>query len=174
MIIEMLRAEFEHETENTRKLLQAIPESAMAYKPGPHCWNTGQLAQHIATIYHWYAGTMNQDEYDILTDPLERPDPADLQATLDLFERKVVEARAALDAATDESLGRSWSMKAGGRTVLGPMPRGAVSRGFLFNHLYHHRGELVVYLRATGNRVPGLYGPTYEDSQAMQAAAAAN
>ncbi|RYG00925.1 MAG: damage-inducible protein DinB, partial [Chitinophagaceae bacterium] len=31
---------------------------------------------------------------------------------------------------------------------------------------YHHRGELVVYLRATGNKVPGMYGPTYEDSQA--------
>ena len=41
--------------------------------------------------------------------------------------------------------------------------RGIVARGFLFNHIYHHRDELVVLLRATGNKVPGMYGPTYED-----------
>ncbi len=45
------------------------------------------------------------------------------------------------------------------------MPRVQVVRGFLFNHLYHHRGELVIHLRSTGNKVPGLYGPTYEESQ---------
>ena len=60
-------------------------------------------------------------------------------------------------------------MKSGERTVLGLVPRGIVSRGFLFNHIYHHRGELVVYLRASGNKVPGLYGPTYEDSLAAKA-----
>jgi uncharacterized damage-inducible protein DinB len=49
--------------------------------------------------------------------------------------------------------------------VLGPMPRSIVSRGFLFNHIYHHRGEMIVYLRATGNKVPGMYGPTYEDGR---------
>jgi len=45
------------------------------------------------------------------------------------------------------------------------MPRGIVARGFLFNHIYHHRGEMIVYLRATGNKVPGMYGPTYEESK---------
>ena len=54
-------------------------------------------------------------------------------------------------------------MKVGERIVLGLMPRGIVARGFLFNHIYHHRDELVVLLRATGNKVPGMYGPTYED-----------
>jgi len=32
------------------------------------------------------------------------------------------------------------------------MPRIQVVRSFLMNRIYHHRGELIVYLRATGIR----------------------
>ncbi len=78
-------------------------------------------------------------------------------------------ARQALKGATEESLQQPWTMKQGSQTVLGPLPRGIVVRGFLFNHIYHHRGELVVHLRATGNKVPSIYGPTYEDQQAAKA-----
>ncbi len=149
---------------NTRKLLKAVPEKDLDYKPSPVSWTMGELAQHIATIYHWYVGTLTQDVYDMAADRLERGSPGDINATLDLFEQKVEKARAALKDLTEESLQNMWTMKIGDRTVLGPMPRGVVARGFLFNHIYHHRGELIVYLRATGNKVPGLYGPTYEDS----------
>jgi len=158
-----LRQEFEHEVTNTRKLLEAIPAKDIHYKPADHSWTMGELAQHIATIYHWYVGALTQDIYDIAADQLERGAPEDIDATRDLFERNVEKARTALASLTDDQLQTNWTMKAGDRAVLGPMPRGAVGRGFLFNHVYHHRGEMIVYLRATGNRVPGLYGPTYED-----------
>lgn len=164
-MLQSLIAEFEHEVTSTRKLLQAVPQKDLAYKPSPISWSMGQLAQHIATIYYWYVGTLTKDVYDMAADNLERGDANDIQATLDLFERNVEKARAALNSITEEDLQTPWTMKNGEHTVLGPMPRGAVSRGFLFNHIYHHRGELVVHLRATGNKVPGMYGPTYEDSQ---------
>src|SRR5437762_7189525 len=108
------------------------------------------------------------DVYHMGADRLERGGHNGINATLELFEANVQKARAALADITEESLQQSWTMKAGERIILGPMPRGAVTRGFLFNHIYHHRGELVVYLRATGNKVPGMYGPTYEDSVARQ------
>ena len=76
-------------------------------------------------------------------------------------------ARNALTTLTVEKLQDNWTMKVGEKIVLGPMPRGIVMRGFLFNHIYHHRGEMIVYLRATGNKVPGLYGPTYEDEHKL-------
>ena len=161
--------EFEHEVESTRKLLHAVPEKDISYKPSPISWTMGELAQHIATIYYWYVGTLTQDVYDMATDQLERGSPEDIEATLELFERNVEKARAALKGVTEEDMQRNWTMKIGEKTVLGPMPRGVVARGFLFNHIYHHRGELVVYLRATGNKVPGMYGPTYEESQAAKA-----
>jgi len=164
MILQFLTQEFEHEVESTRKLLQAIPEKDLSYKPSETSWTMGELAQHIATIYYWYVGTFTQNVYDVATDQLERGDTNDIKETLSLFERNAEKARAALRSLTEEKLQDNWTMKAGERIVLGPMPRGIVARGFLFNHLYHHRGEMIVYLRATGNKVPGLYGPTYEES----------
>jgi len=165
MILQYLIGEFEHEVNNTRKLLQAVPEKDLSYKPSEISWTMGQLTQHIATIYHWYVGALTKDVYDVATDPLERGDPNDIKATLVLFENNVENARTALKSLTEQKLQDNWTMKAGERVILGPMPRGIVSRGFLFNHIYHHRGELIVYLRATGNKVPGMYGPTYEESK---------
>lgn len=163
MILQYLTGEFEHEVDNTRKLLQAVPEKDLGYKPSEISWTMGELAQHIATIYYWYVGALTKDVYDLATDQLERGDTNDIKATLALFESNVEKARTALKSLTEEKLQDNWTMKAGDRVILGPMPRGIVSRGLLFNHIYHHRGELIVYLRATGNKVPGLYGPTYEE-----------
>lgn len=164
-MLQSLIAEFEHEVASTRKLLQAIPQKDIAYQPSSVSWTMGQLAQHIATIYYWYVGVFEKEVYDMAADSLERGDPSDINATLELFERNVEKAKAAMKAASEESLQQPWTMKVGERTVLGPMPRAVVVRSFLFNHIYHHRGEMVVYLRATGNKPPGLYGPTYEDSK---------
>jgi len=168
MLVQALKGEFEYEVNSTRKLLQAVPQKDLSYKPSPISWTMGELAQHIATIYYWYVGSFTMDVYDMSADRLERGDPNDINATLELFEANVEKARAALSGITEESLQQSWTMKAGEKIILGPMPRGAVTRGFLFNHIYHHRGELVVYLRATGNKVPGMYGPTYEESAARR------
>jgi len=164
MILQYLTQEFEQEVISTRKLLEAIPEKDLGYKPSEISWTMGELAQHIATIYHWYTGTLTQDVYDIASDRLERGEVNDIKATLALFESNVEKARTALKSLSEEKLEANWTMKVGGKVVLGPMPRGTVVRGFLFNHIYHHRGEMIVYLRATGNKVPGLYGPTYEES----------
>jgi uncharacterized damage-inducible protein DinB len=164
MILHYLTQEFEQEVKSTRKLLQAIPQKDLGYKPAETSWTMGELAQHIATIYYWYVGTFTQDVYDMATDQLERGDPNDMGATLSLFERNVEMARTALKSLTEDKLQDNWTMKVGEQLVLGPLPRGIVARGFLFNHIYHHRGEMIVYLRATGNKVPGMYGPVYEDS----------
>jgi uncharacterized damage-inducible protein DinB len=167
MILEYLKQEFEHEVNSTRKLLEAIPSKDLGYKPAEISWTMGELAQHIATIYYWYVGTLTQDEYDMAADKLDRGDVNDIKSTLALFESNVEKARTALAALTEDGLKVNWSMKMGNRVVLGPMPRHLVVRGFLYNHIYHHRGEMIVYLRATGNKVPGMYGPTYEDSKKM-------
>ncbi|WP_039865889.1 DinB family protein [Pedobacter sp. BAL39] len=165
MILKYLVDEFEHEVNSTRRLLQMVPEKDLDYRPSEISWTMAELAQHIATIYYWYVGTLTKDVYDMADDHLERSEANDIKATLALFERNVELARAALNSLTEEKLQDQWTMKFGEQVLLGPMPRGIVSRGFLFNHIYHHRGELIVYLRATGNKIPGMYGPTYEESQ---------
>lgn len=163
MLLQSLIAEFEYEVESTRKLLQAVREKDLNFKPSPVSWTMGELAQHIATIYYWYVGVFSEDVYDMAADSLERGSVNDIKATLELFEKNVEKARAALASVKEQDLQKEWTMKIGERTVLGPLPRAVVVRSFLYNHVYHHRGEVVVYLRSTGNKPPGLYGPTYED-----------
>jgi uncharacterized damage-inducible protein DinB len=44
------------------------------------------------------------------------------------------------------------------------MPKIAVMRNFVLNHMIHHRGQLVVYLRMLGVPVPSIYGPSGDES----------
>jgi len=166
MIVQALRGEFEHEAENTRRLLQAIPDSALDFKPSDNSWTTGQLASNIAEVYNWYEPKLHQDVFDMAAYTYDKGDISKAANILAKFEANVLLAREALNKATDDSMFVSWKMVYGSDTPVFPvMPRVQVVRGFLFNHLYHHRGEMIVYLRSTGNKVPGLYGPTFEESQ---------
>jgi uncharacterized damage-inducible protein DinB len=173
MLVQSLLGEFEHEVENTRKLLKAIPDSALDFKPSPNSWTTGQLASHIAEVYNWYPATLQQNVFDMAGYKYDKGDISKAENIVAKFEENVKTARAALQAATEASMFEEWKMVMGGTDPIFPvMPRIQVVRGFLMSHLYHHRGEMIVYLRSTGNKVPSIYGPTFEESQAMQQAQA--
>ncbi|MEO6584454.1 MAG: DinB family protein [Ferruginibacter sp.] len=166
MIVKSLIGEFQHEVQNTRRLLQAIPDSALEYKPSEVSWTTAQLASHIAEVYNWYQPTLHQDVFDMATYKYDKGDISKAANIVAKFEENVKAAQAALATATDDMMFTDWKMVMGDDNPVFPvMPRIQVVRGFLFNHLYHHRGEMIVYLRSTGNKVPGLYGPTFEESQ---------
>lgn len=164
MIAKGLLGEFLHEAENTRKLLNAIPDSALNYKPSENSWTTAQLASHIAEIYNWYIDTIKKDVFDMGNYKYDKGDVTKAANIVAKFEENVKLAQTSLENLDKENLFVNWTMKMGDKELMPPMMRIQVMRGFLMNHLYHHRGEMVVYLRATGNKVPGLYGPTFEES----------
>ena len=164
MIVQSLLGEFMFEAENTRKLLNAIPDSALEWKPSEKNWTTAQLASHIAEVYNWYPPTLEQDVMDMAAYKYDKGDITKAANIVAKFEGNVKIAQQSLEKATDESMFVEWKMVIGDSDpFFPPMPRIQVVRSFLMNHLYHHRGELIVYLRATGNKVPGLYGPTGDD-----------
>jgi uncharacterized damage-inducible protein DinB len=164
MIVQSLLGEFLHEAENTRKLLNAIPDSALDFKPSEKSWTLGQLASHIAETYIWYPGTLEQNVMDMAAYQYDKGDISKAANIVAKFEENFLLAKASLEKATDASMMENWKMVMGSEEPLFPeMPRIQVIRSFLMNHLYHHRGEMVVYLRSTGNKVPGLYGPTADD-----------
>jgi len=57
----------------------------------------------------------------------------------------------------------NWSLQAGGQNIF-TMPRIAVMRTMIMNHVIHHRGQLTVYLRLNDVPVPALYGPSADES----------
>lgn len=163
MMKQALLGEFLHEAESTRKLLQAIPDSALDWKPSEKNWTTAQLASHIAEVYNWYEVTFNQDVFDMGSYQYDKGDIAKAENIVAKFEENLLNAQKAIENSDETTYMNLWKMQAGGNEIFPPMPKIQVIRGFLYNHLYHHRGELIVYLRATGNNVPGLYGPTADD-----------
>jgi uncharacterized damage-inducible protein DinB len=163
MMIKSLLGEFMHEAENTRKLLKAIPDSALDYKPSEKNWSIAQLASHIAEVYNWYDGTFNLDVMDMANYKYDKGDITKAANIVAKFEENVAKAQSVLENAKDETMMTPWKMVHGENEFMPAMPRIQVVRGFLFNHLYHHRGEMVAHLRAAGCKVPGLYGPTADD-----------
>lgn len=164
MIKQALLGEFLHEAENTRKLLQAIPDSALGWKPSEKNWTTAQLASHIAEVYNWYESTFNQDIFDMGAYSYDKGDISKAENIVAKFEENVAKAQNVLENSDEKNYFNEWKMEMNGNILFPPTPKIQIIRGFLCNHLYHHRGELIVYLRATGNKVPGLYGSTADDS----------
>ena len=78
------------------------------------------------------------------------------------FDENVKNATTAIAATSDEDMMVKWTLKNGGEHVL-TMPRAAVLRSFVLNHIIHHRGQLTVYLRMCDVALPSTYGPTADN-----------
>jgi uncharacterized damage-inducible protein DinB len=100
------------------------------------------------------------------------PKIEDRKELLAVFDKESAEARSALAAVSDADMLKGWTLLAGGKTIF-TMPRVACIRGFVMNHLIHHRAQLGVYFRLLGVPVPGLYGPSADEGQPGSAEAAA-
>ena len=83
---------------------------------------------------------------------------------LDAFDKGAKEARAAIADSSDQHLMTNWSLMRGGQTLM-TMPRTAVLRSFVMNHIIHHRAQLGVYLRLNNVPVPSIYGPSADEGQ---------
>jgi uncharacterized damage-inducible protein DinB len=166
-IAQSLLPELDHEMANTRKTLERVPEDKLDYKPDPKSMSMGVLASHIAEMVGWLPSMMQALELDIPPDfkPFLATSRKEL---LDTFDKNVAGSRAALAAAGDQALMQEWSLKFGGNAMFS-MPRIAVYRSMIMNHVIHHRAQLTVYFRLNGIPVPGLYGPSADEGQ--QAAA---
>ena len=85
----------------------------------------------------------------------------------------VAKARRHLGGFDDAAMGATWRLMSGGREVMA-MPRVAFARAIMLNHSYHHRGQLLVYLRLLDVPVPAVYGPTADENPFAAVAAVAS
>jgi uncharacterized damage-inducible protein DinB len=160
-----LLPEFDTEMASTRKVLERVPEAKLSYKPHPKSGSLEWLAWHVADLPHWVVETINKDELDFAPAGAARPAPPKIESREKLlasFDEKVAAARTAIAGASDDHLAKSWTLKGGGHTIFS-MPRAAVLRSFVMNHIIHHRAQLGVYLRLNDVPVPGMYGPSADE-----------
>jgi uncharacterized damage-inducible protein DinB len=162
-----LLGEFDNEMANTRKTLERIPEDKLDYKPDPKSMSMGMLASHIAEMVGWLPAMMQSPTLDI--PPEFKPFLAtSRKQLLDTFDGNVKGSRAALAAASDPVMLDEWSLSFGGNKMF-TMPRIAVYRSMIMNHVIHHRAQLTVYYRLNGVPVPALYGPSADEGQTAAA-----
>jgi uncharacterized damage-inducible protein DinB len=169
-IAQMLLPEFEQEMKSTRKLLECVPDGKFDYKPHEKSMTLGQLAAHVAQMPEYTVSTLKLERMDFTGE--EKPSlPATRKELLEAFDMRAAEARELLAKATDQDLAKVWTLTYKGQQIFS-MPRSAVLRSMCFNHLYHHRGQLGVYLRMNNVAIPGMYGPSADEMHLWQAKSA--
>ncbi len=161
-IAQSMLPEFDHEMATTRSLLERVPEEKADWKPHTKSMSLGRLALHLTELPTW--GTMVITETELNLNPpggmnYPRPTFESTAGLLEKFDENVTTARTALAAISDDELMVMWTLKHGEETLFS-MPRVAVLRSMVVNHIIHHRGQLSVYLRLNDVPLPSIYGPT--------------
>lgn len=155
--------EFDHEMASTRKTLERIPVHKLEYKPDPKSMSLGQLAGHITEMVGWGSMTLTTESLDMNPGEHKPFLPQSQEELLSVFDKNLHTLRATLAAASDEEMMKTWSLRIGGQTLFS-MPRVAVMRTMIMNHIIHHRAQLTVYYRLNGVPVPALYGPSADET----------
>ncbi len=159
-----LLEEFEREAERSRAALEHVPSGRDDWKPHDKSMAFGYLTNLVATMPSWIGMQLLRDELDVA--PVDGPSvTVDRTATsaglLETLSKSVAEARQALIDTTDAHLATPWQLKARGQ-VVAEAARSLMIQDTL-NHWAHHRGQMTVYLRLLGAKIPALYGPSADD-----------
>jgi uncharacterized damage-inducible protein DinB len=161
-MIDGMLAELEQEAQTTQRVLERIPQAHLSWRPHPKSMSLGQLALHVATVP---GNVAELAAMDTIPEPpafiqAEAATAAELVPTL---KASVTKARHTLGGFDDAKMGATWRLQSGGKDIMA-MPRAAVVRAIMLNHWYHHRGQLLVYLRLLNQSVPSVYGPTADEN----------
>jgi uncharacterized damage-inducible protein DinB len=157
-----LLPEFDQEMATTRRTLERVPEDKFGWKPHEKSMSLGHLASHLAEMPGFGVAGLTMDSLDMANfKPWEAKSRAEVLAK---FDQNVAGARAAMASADDAKYMSNWSLLQDGKTLM-TMPKVAVVRVFMMNHIIHHRGQLSVYLRLNNVSVPSIYGPSADEGQ---------
>ena len=165
-LTELFLGELDREAERSRRALELVPEGKYDWKPHERSLSFGYVAEMVATIPAWVALVVKQDELDIAPagGPTMKKAPMNTSAELlKALDKAAADARAALAGTTDDYLMTPWRLLARGQVAI-EAPRHVMISDTL-NHLAHHRGQMTVYLRLMGAKVPALYGPSADDQR---------
>ena len=127
----------------------------------------GQLGQHVASIPGNVVQLARMPGFDIRTAPVTYAAASDHEGLLASFEQSASTMCAFLEGLDDTTATAPWHLTFGDRSVA-EWSRLTLIRTMGLNHWYHHRGELVVYLRLLGVAVPVVYGRSADENPFAQ------
>lgn len=154
--------ELRHEAAGTRKVIERMPESEYSWKPHPKSMSVQEMISHLAQIPFWGRVTVEQEKFEFDPTTYKTPIAENREEALRMFDENLEGATRALEERSDEYMMQPWSLIVAGHTAF-TLPRIAVIRSMVMNHMIHHRAQLTVYLRLKDIAVPALYGPSADE-----------
>jgi len=161
-MIDGLLTELEQEAATTSRVLERIPQAHLSWRPHPKSMSLGQLALHVATVPGNVAEIAAKDTIPNPPD-FTQPEAATAAELVPSLAASVSKAKQLLGGFDDARMSAMWRLQKNGKDILA-MPRAALVRSIMLNHWYHHRGQLLVYLRLLNQSVPSVYGPTADEN----------
>jgi hypothetical protein len=152
----------QEEIKKTRVTLQRVPAQP-DFAPHPRSTPLGRLAPHIAQLAGFGLAVLTQDRLDFATGSY-KPVPFESGAQLvGVLDEGAAKTREALARTPDAAWRERWQLLIDGK-LLFDASRFIAYRQMFLNHLVHHRAQLGVYLRLTGQPVPSTYGPSADEA----------
>ncbi len=162
-IAETFLHELENEAATTRRVLERVPEDKLSWKPHEKSMSLARLATHTAMVTGDVADFISPEEMQLTPESFKPLVLGSVREILDAAVSSVAKAKEYLALLDDESAMATWTLTMDGKQLMA-MPRVTVIRSLMFNHWYHHRGQLTVYLRLLNVPVPPVYGPSADES----------
>ena len=153
----------QREQPKTRQVIEAIPLDKGDYRPDANAKSALELAWHIVAAEKRFLNGIADGAFDF--SPISRPDSVKTSADIGRWYGEMFDAVfARLQKMTPEQLSKVLDFRG-----MFQMPA-VVFFQTAISHSIHHRGQLSVYLRPMGGRVPAIYGESYDSAEARKAA----
>ena len=152
---------YDKENATTLRLLRAFPKDKSDYRPTPANKPARELAWTL--VLERALGTAVWGDAFAKKGPSGKPPepPKTIDEIVSAFEKSSKDWRQLIASTSDADLNGEVHF------MVGPKQMGKYTRldfaWFLLHDEIHHRGQLSVYLRGAGGKVPSIYGPTGDE-----------
>ncbi len=153
-----------NESRITTSVIQAIPLDKGDYRPDPVAKSALELAWHIVVTEMRFMDAVLTGAFDLSPMPM----PESVKNSADVCAWYAGNFNQRFDALTTAS--SEQLMKIVDFRGMFQLPV-VMYLNFMLHHSVHHRGQLSVYLRPMGAKVPSIYGESYDAAEARKAAA---
>ncbi len=155
---ERFRDLYDHESARTQKVLRAYPPSQAGFKPHERLNSAEGLAGTFCVEQHLILKALRGQQILGTGHP---EIPKDWEGLLAAFDAGREEILALLRESGDEIMHGTATF------FVGPKQMGDFTTEefvtFMTHDQIHHRGQLSVYLRLAGGKVPAIYGPSADE-----------
>jgi uncharacterized damage-inducible protein DinB len=139
------------------RVLKAVPPDKLDYRPHPRSRSAAELVWLF--VYEGAASIECIDKGRV--EWSEHPPQGTLADMIAAFERNFAAVSDRLKTLDASAWDRSTQALVKGQVVM-DVPLGRMMWMYLLDAI-HHRGQLSVYLRPMGGKVPSIYGPSGDD-----------